>query len=284
MRRGSNGDRAAITVQKGVTQPVFSYAEAIRETVYVQTTIDGDQDTELDLIATDIIRPKESDGDLKVPVIFEQSPYYQDQGRGNEAEVKMQEDGDFSPAFFPLFYDNYFVPRGYAFIAQDMPGTRNSEGCMVLGADDEELAAKATIDWLNGRGKAFTAAGEEVPADWSTGQVGMIGKSYDASVANGTATTGVEGLETIVPIGGHRSLVRLPPQQRRAVRQRLHDPRSFRVRYRPAPRRRRGTWAGMGREHVHREQHLLGQRAARSPRARRTPEAITTSSGTSATT
>ncbi|HYI46262.1 MAG TPA: Xaa-Pro dipeptidyl-peptidase [Actinomycetota bacterium] len=198
---GPNGGRTGITVQKGVTQPAFSYEDAIRETVYVQSSVDGDDDTQLDLIATDIIRPKESDADLKVPVIFEQSPYYQAQGRGNEAEIKNEEDGDFSPDFFPLFYDNYFVPRGYAFIAQDMPGTRNSEGCMVLGADDEELAAKATIDWLNGRGKAFTAAGEEVDADWSTGQVGMIGKSYDGSVANGAASTGVEGLETIVPIG-----------------------------------------------------------------------------------
>ena len=191
-----------ITIKKGVTQPVFSYEDAVRETVYVQSSIDGDQDTEPDLIATDIIRPKESDGSLKVPVIYEQSPYYQSSGRGNEAEIKNEEDGDFSPDFFPLYYDNYFVPRGYAFIAQDMPGTRNSEGCMVLGADAEELAAEATIDWLNGRGKAFTAAGEEVKADWSTGRVGMIGKSYDGSVANGAATTGVEGLETIVPIGG----------------------------------------------------------------------------------
>jgi X-Pro dipeptidyl-peptidase len=198
----ASGAQSRITVKDGVTQPVFSYEDAIRETVYVQSSVDGDDDTQLDLIATDIIRPKESDGDLKVPVIYEQSPYYQSQGRGNEAEIKQEEDGDFSPAFFPLFYDNYFVPRGYAFIAQDMPGTRNSEGCMVLGGDDEELAGKATIDWLNGRGKAFTADGQEVTADWSTGQVGMIGKSYDGSVANGTASTGVEGLETIVPIGG----------------------------------------------------------------------------------
>ncbi|MEA2447091.1 MAG: X-Pro dipeptidyl-peptidase [Actinomycetota bacterium] len=198
----ARGARSGISVKDGVTQPVFSYADAIRETVYVQSSVDGDDDTQLDLIATDIIRPQESDADLKVPVIFEQSPYYQAEGRGNEAEIKQEEDGDYSPAFFPLFYDNYFVPRGYAYIAQDMPGTRNSEGCMVLGGDDEELAAKATIDWLNGRGKAFTADGQEVTADWSTGQVGMIGKSYDASVANGTASTGVDGLETIVPIGG----------------------------------------------------------------------------------
>ena len=195
-------DGTRITVRNGVTQPVFSYAGAVRETVYVQSSIDGDGDQQLDLLATDIIRPAATKDDLQVPVIYEQSPYYQSNGRGNEAEIKGEEDGDFVPEVFPLFYDNYFVPRGYAVVLQDMPGTRNSEGCMVLGGEAEELAAEATIDWLNGRGTAFTGTGEEVVASWSTGKVGMIGKSYDASVANGAATTGVEGLETIVPIGG----------------------------------------------------------------------------------
>jgi X-Pro dipeptidyl-peptidase len=197
----TSGEPGRIRVHDGVTQPVFSYADAVRETVYVQSSIDGDGDQDLDLLATDIIRPAATEADLDVPVVYEQSPYYQSNGRGNEAEIKGEEDGDFVPEVFPLFYDNYFVPRGYAVVLQDMPGTRNSEGCMVLGGDAEELAAKATIDWLNGRGKAFTATGEEVVADWSTGRVGMIGKSYDGSVANGAATTGVEGLETIVPIG-----------------------------------------------------------------------------------
>jgi X-Pro dipeptidyl-peptidase len=191
-----------IEIRDGVTQPVFSYEQAVRETVYVQSSVDEDADGQPDLIATDIIRPKETEHGLDVPVIYEQSPYYQASGRGNESEIKSEEDGDFIPATFPLFYDNYFVPRGYAFIAQDMPGTRNSEGCMVLGGPAEALAAKATIDWLNGRGEAFTGLGEPVKADWSTGKVAMIGKSYDASVANGAAALGIDGLETIVPIGG----------------------------------------------------------------------------------
>ena len=200
--RASSGP-VRVEIRNRATQPAFSYVEAIRETVYVQSNIDGDMDGEPDLLATDIIRPKETSGALDVPVIYEQSPYYQVLGRGNESEVKGEEDGDFVPEFFPLFYDNYFVPRGYAVIHQDMPGTRNSEGCMVLGGLAEIRAAEATIDWLNGRGTAFDpATGEEVVADWSTGKVGMIGKSYDGSVANGTASTGIPGLKTIVPIGG----------------------------------------------------------------------------------
>ncbi|MEA2487945.1 MAG: X-Pro dipeptidyl-peptidase [Actinomycetota bacterium] len=184
------------------TQPVFSYKNATRETVYVQSSIDGDGDGRLDLLATDIIRPKPSGNGMKVPVIYEMSPYYTSLGRGNESETKNPEDGDFVPDKFPLFYDNYFVPRGYAFIAQDMRGTRNSEGCMVLGGHEEVLDAVATINWLNGKGKAFTGDGKPVRATWSSGKVGMIGKSYDASITNGAASTGVPGLKTIVPISG----------------------------------------------------------------------------------
>ena len=36
----------------------------------------------------DIIRPKESGAGLKVPVIMDESPYYDNVGRGNEGERK----------------------------------------------------------------------------------------------------------------------------------------------------------------------------------------------------
>lgn len=202
----ANGAAPAIVVKDGVTQPVFSYKDAIRETVYVQSTMDNDGDQQLDLIATDVIRPKETNSGLDVPAIYEMSPYYQNTvypqqfGRGSENEVKEDEDGDFVPEFFPLFYDNYFVPRGYAFIAQDVRGTRNSEGCLVLGGVEEIEVAKATMDWLNGKGKAFTGTGEEVKATWSSGLAGMIGKSYDGTITNGAAALAVDGLRTIVPV------------------------------------------------------------------------------------
>ncbi|PAF11621.1 hypothetical protein CHH61_26330, partial [Shouchella clausii] len=55
--------------------------------------------------------------------------------------------------------------------------------------------------WMNGRAKAWDQDHKEVKAEWTTGNVGMIGKSYDGTLANGVAATGVEGLKTIVPIG-----------------------------------------------------------------------------------
>src|SRR5262245_49736576 len=188
-------------VMGGVTQPVFGYADAVRERVWVESTFDSDLDGVNDLIAMDIMRPQASEtGDLRVPVIMDASPYYSTLGRGNESELKADTDGDGLLDRWPLFYDNYFVPRGYAVILLDMVGTSNSTGCPVTGGTPDNLSAKVAIDWLNGRATARDKDGNVVVADWHNGRTGMIGKSYDGTLANAVAATGVEGLSTIVPI------------------------------------------------------------------------------------
>ncbi|MBO2448518.1 Xaa-Pro dipeptidyl-peptidase [Actinomadura barringtoniae] len=187
-----------IVVKDGLTQPVFSYKDAIREHVYVEAGLDTDGDGKRDRVNVDIVRPKESDAGLKVPVIMDASPYYDNLGRGNESEKKVY-DAAGNPVKFPLFYDNYFVPRGYAFLAVDAIGSNKSDGCPGVGESDV-LGTKAVIDWLNGRAKATKADGTPVKASWTTGRTGMIGKSWDGTLANGVASTGVRGLETIVPI------------------------------------------------------------------------------------
>ncbi|TFJ92489.1 Xaa-Pro dipeptidyl-peptidase [Lentibacillus salicampi] len=187
-------------LENGVTEPIYSYEDAIRETIYVESSLDSDNDGEPDRIAADIIRPKETEDDLQVPVIMDASPYYERLGRGNESEIK-DPNADGTNEKFPLFYDNYFVPRGYAVVLVDMVGTNNSDSCPTTGGYEETESAKTVIEWLNGNGTAWNEDGEKIEADWTTGKTGMIGKSYDGTVANGVAATGVEGLETIVPIG-----------------------------------------------------------------------------------
>ncbi|GHH96929.1 Xaa-Pro dipeptidyl-peptidase [Neobacillus kokaensis] len=189
--------RSAIVLK---TEPKYSYQDAIRETVFVQSSLDTDENGVPDKIAVDIIRPKESDKGLKVPVIMDASPYYESLGRGNESEVK-DKDKDGINEKFPLFYDNYFVPRGYAVALPEMVGTNQSDGCPTTGGFEEIESIRVVIDWLNGRAQAFDKNNQEVKAEWTTGNVGMIGKSYDGTLANGVAATGVEGLKTIVPIG-----------------------------------------------------------------------------------
>ncbi|MFI8519759.1 Xaa-Pro dipeptidyl-peptidase [Streptomyces sp. NPDC085481] len=188
----------------GESQPVYSYAEAVRESVWVDTGLDADADGRTDRVAVDVVRPREpAAAGRKIPVIMDASPYYACCGRGNESQRKTY-DADGRPVQFPLFYDNYFVPRGYAFVAVDLAGTSRSDGCDDVGGRSDVQSAKAVVDWLNGRARGYTTrtgAERARAATWSTGDVGMIGKSWDGTIANGVAATGVEGLRTIVPIG-----------------------------------------------------------------------------------
>jgi X-Pro dipeptidyl-peptidase len=43
------------------TIPVYDYANAIRESVYVDTTMDTDSDGRDDVVAVDIVRPRETE-------------------------------------------------------------------------------------------------------------------------------------------------------------------------------------------------------------------------------
>ncbi|MEV0171612.1 Xaa-Pro dipeptidyl-peptidase [Streptomyces sp. NPDC050803] len=186
------------------SEPVHSYDNAIREAVWVDTGLDGDGDGKSDRVAVDIVRPREpAQQGRKIPVIMDASPYYSCCGRGNEGQRKTY-DANGNVVQMPLFYDNYFVPRGYAFVGVDLAGTNRSDGCVDVGGRSDIQSAKAVVDWLNGRAKGYTTRTGTTRANatgWTNGKTGMIGKSYDGTIANGVAATGVEGLETIVPIG-----------------------------------------------------------------------------------
>ncbi|MCP2164560.1 Xaa-Pro dipeptidyl-peptidase [Goodfellowiella coeruleoviolacea] len=201
---GGTADAAppAFVLGGGVTQPVFSYAGAVRESVWVDIGMDLDRDGVGDRVAADIIRPAEPAArGQRVPVIMDVSPYYACCGRGNEAQRKTYAP-DGTPTGFPLFLDNYFVPRGYAVVLVDEVGSNRSTGCPDGGGRATVASGRAVIDWLNGRARAYrTVDGtERVSATWATGAVGMIGKSADGTIANGVAATGVAGLRTIVPV------------------------------------------------------------------------------------
>ncbi|HEU5474152.1 MAG TPA: Xaa-Pro dipeptidyl-peptidase [Actinophytocola sp.] len=209
-----------LLVQDGVTQPQFSLANAIEETLFVQTSVDSDLDGRLDRVRIRLSRPGETRTQgIKVPVIFEHSPYrFGTNGAPNhnvdydvlpqESIQPRREGADVRAAGaqprplpdLPGGLDNFWVPRGYAVVLGESIGTAFSDGCPTIGDMKETLGTKAIIDWLNGRAPAWTAAGEPVAADWTTGDVGMSGVSYNGTLPNMVATTGVEGLRTIVPI------------------------------------------------------------------------------------
>lgn len=225
-----------ILVFDGKTQPIFNHDEAIYEMVYVESPQDTDLDGKRDLIEVWIKRPKETEQGMKVPAIFEVSPYLQ--GTNDDLyilhdvdqdltvsestattledvtyipeeriipeprEVAGQaENGQVEPFEFGDWY-NYFFARGYAVVFSGGIGTYNSEGMTSTGSVEETISTVAVIDWLNGRTKAFTNKTDniEVKADWCTGNVGMSGRSYRGTLPIATAATGVEGLKTIVPV------------------------------------------------------------------------------------
>ncbi|MEV4809121.1 Xaa-Pro dipeptidyl-peptidase [Micromonospora avicenniae] len=210
-----------IVVSDGMTQPVFSLADAIEERVYVQTPVDTDHDGQRDRVAIDISRPRETATQgLKVPVIFEHSPYRKDtwgdvpypsvlvddlpqNGQTRRSGLRALDMGvqrAEAKANLPGSLDDYYVPRGYAVVLGQSVGTADSDGCPTSGDQAETLGTKAVIDWLNGRAKGYDASGAPVTAGWTTGAVGMTGVSYNGTLPNQVATTGVEGLKTIVPV------------------------------------------------------------------------------------
>ena len=62
----------------------------------------------------------------------------------------------------------------------------------------------------------------------------MIGKSYDGTLANGVAATGVDGLKTIVPDQRHLRLVQLLAHRRRAPQHELSGGPERQRHHRPA--------------------------------------------------
>ncbi|WP_306214729.1 Xaa-Pro dipeptidyl-peptidase [Actinoplanes sp. RD1] len=189
------------------TQPLYDYTQAVREEVWVQAPVDSDADGQPDRVAVRIIRPREATG--PIPVIFQPSPYYAglndvpnhddiDRGAGQRRAAATAD----PEIFFSGYLDNYFVPRGYAVVFADSLGTGGSTGCPTSGGRNETLGMKAVVDWLNGRARGVDAAGAPVRASWSSGRTGMIGVSYNGTLPNAVAATGVRGLETIVPIAG----------------------------------------------------------------------------------
>ena len=196
----------------------------IKHHLWVETTFDSDGDGRLDRMHVDVTRPKQTDTEgLKVPVVYETSPYFagtgpddksffwdpnQELGAAPPKRKTMAHVGrPDKPGMIANSEVGTWVPRGFAVVHSSSPGTGWSDGCPTVGGDNESLAPKAVIDWLCGRAKGYTApvGGDEVRATWSTGKVGMIGTSYNGTLPLAAATTGVEGLEAIIPIAPNTS-------------------------------------------------------------------------------
>ena len=219
--------------QEQVATPVFVDGEAqevdafkgksnrVVHDLWVETEFDSDGNGTKDRVHVGIARPIQTDTQgLKVPVIYYTSPYFAGtagNAKGTFWDPK-HELGETPPEHKhpnsiqqqsnrPIISTrhgrqiNYWTSRGFAVVFSSSPGTGLSQGCVTIGGENESLAPKAVVDWLNGRAKGFTEVdgSQEVLATWCTGKVGMTGTSYNGTLPIAAATTGVEGLECIIP-------------------------------------------------------------------------------------
>jgi X-Pro dipeptidyl-peptidase len=196
----------------------------IRHDLWVETEFDSDGDAKLDRMHVSVTRPRQTDTEgLKLPVVYISSPYFAGTG-SKEREYfwsPRQELGAAPPErkhvppiepkgvrpIISKLQVKQWVRRGFIVLHSSSPGTGLSQGCPTVGGDNESLAPKAVIDWLNGRADGYTTpdGDEKVTAYWSTGKVGMTGTSYNGTIPLAAATTGVDGLEVIIPIAPNTS-------------------------------------------------------------------------------
>jgi X-Pro dipeptidyl-peptidase len=219
---------APYVILDGQSQVTPAFADTtlwVREHLWVETEFDSDFDGKKDRMHVDVTRPGPTTTGLKVPVVYETSPYFAGTlGNDNVFWPVQQELGDEAPArvlgkgvpFQPnrtrisASQVRNWVPRGFAVVHSESPGTGLSQGCVTIGGSNESLAPKAVIDWLNGRAKGFTTIDgqTEVKATWATGKVGMTGTSFNGTLPIAAATTGVKGLEAIIPVSPNNSYYR----------------------------------------------------------------------------
>jgi X-Pro dipeptidyl-peptidase len=227
---------ASLQTAAGTTVPVIVNGEAqkipafenasdwIREDLWVETEFDSDGDGRRDRMHVDVTRPKQTETEgIKLPVVYESSPYFAGTADDNSEyfwdvrhELNTEPEKHVYPPQIerrgerPVISNSQvkaWLPYGFAVVHSSAPGTGLSQGCPTIGTRIEALAPKAVIDWLNGRAKGYTTPDgkEEVKAYWATGKVGMIGTSYNGTIPFAAATTGVAGLEAIIPVAPNTS-------------------------------------------------------------------------------
>jgi predicted acyl esterase len=118
-------------------------------------------------LAADVYRPSGNGVPVedRFPVLLERTPYNKD-GGGLNAE--------------------YFVPRGYVVVVQDVRGRYHSEGHWRAMRDDPKDGFD-TAKWI----------GEQ---PWSAGSIGTMGASYGGATQHSMAIAGAPNLKTMIPI------------------------------------------------------------------------------------
>jgi predicted acyl esterase len=123
----------------------------------------------------DVLRPARLPANAKTPVILSIGPYFNHSGQTGPAGPVEGTSYDPVGANGPQPSDRFadfvqgaqLMKRGYTYVMVDLRGFGGSSGCLDWVGPGEQADVKAAVQW---------AASQA----WSTGRVGMYGKSYDA--------------------------------------------------------------------------------------------------------
>jgi predicted acyl esterase len=120
----------------------------------------------------DVLRPKGLAADAKTPVILSIGPYFNHSGQvgpaGPAEGTPYTPAGDAGPSarFFDFVNGAKLMERGYTYVMVDLRGFGGSSGCLDWVGPGEQADVTTAVEWA-------------ADQPWSTGKVGMYGKSYD---------------------------------------------------------------------------------------------------------
>ncbi|MEU0156125.1 CocE/NonD family hydrolase [Micromonospora fulviviridis] len=130
----------------------------------------------------DVLRPAHLKPDVKTPVILSVGPYFSHAGETSPAGWDRVGP---SARFQDLVDGARLMERGYTFVMVDLRGFGGSTGCLDFLGPGEQADITAAVEW---------AASQP----WSTGKVGMYGKSYDANTGLAANVLKLQPLRAIV--------------------------------------------------------------------------------------
>ncbi|MEU8263217.1 CocE/NonD family hydrolase [Micromonospora sp. NPDC048999] len=130
----------------------------------------------------DVLRPAHLPADAKTPVILSVGPYFSHAGQ--TAPEGWKQTGP-SSRFEDLIEGARLMERGYTVVMVDLRGFGGSTGCLDFIGPGEQADIKAAVEW-------------SASQPWSTGKVGMYGKSYDANTGLAANTLKLKPLKAIV--------------------------------------------------------------------------------------
>jgi hypothetical protein len=111
----------------------------------------------------DVLRPKGLGLDVPTPVILTVSPYTNHSGSTSPNDLNGTGP---SPRFYDFLDLSGALQEGYTYAMIDLPGDGGSGGCNDWGGQREQAGVRAAVEWA-------------ATQPWSTGKVGLLGKSYD---------------------------------------------------------------------------------------------------------